>query len=279
MPAEMPPNLLVTGANGDIGRCLVKLALARGTRVFATIRSEAHIASFDQHERLSFFMMHVDDPASVSAAFAQLDEHLQGEPLAAVVHCAAVETPACVEFLDPRELETTLRINTIGALSVMQHAMPRLRHSGGNLVLASSLWGFASGPAVGPYAASKWALEALINAARCETAAMGFSISAANIGAVKSRMLDHHVDAVEALLENGSDDFRSLYGACLERHAKSSRKFHSLASKAENVAEQLFAIASAQRPKASYAIGADAKLLRILNWAMPRGVMDKILIG
>jgi len=275
----MPPNLLVTGANGDIGRCLVRLALARGTRVFATIRSESHLASFDQQERLSFLMMHVDDLASVSAAFAKLDEQLQGEPLSAIVHCAAVETPACVEFLDPRELEMTLRVNTIGALSVMQGAMPRLRESGGNLVLASSLWGFVSGPTVGAYAASKWALEALIKAARCETAAMGFNISAANIGAVKSRMLDHHVEAVQALLADGSDDFRRLYGSCLERHVRSSRKFHSLATRAESVAEKLFAIASAQRPKPAYAIGADAKLLRILNWAMPGAIMEKVLIG
>jgi len=272
-------NILVTGVNGDIGRCVVHRALAQGKRVFATVRNEAHIDTFDAHEHLSFLVMHVDDPASVKSAYETLDQQLGGEPLGAVIHCAAIQSPACVEFMDPQHLEQTLRVNTIGSMLVMQGAFPRLRVSGGNLVIASSIWGLVSGPAVAPYAPSKWALEALIQSARCETRGMGFNISSANIGAVKSRMLNAHVGAVEKMMADGPEELRQLYGPCFDKHMASTKQFDSLAISAEKVAERLLKIADAKMPRASYTIGTDARALRIIDSLLPRAVLEKVLAG
>lgn len=275
----MASNILVTGVNGDIGRSVVIAALAQGKRVFATVRNEKHCTTFDAHERLSFIMMHVDEQASVQQAYATLDEQLAGEPLHAVIHCAAIQSPACVEFLEPSHLEQTLRVNTIGSMMVMQGAFPRLRASGGNLVIASSLWGFVSGPAVTPYAPSKWALEALIQSARCETRGMNFSITSANIGAVKSRMLDAHSVAVEKMMAGGPDELRALYGDCFEKHVATTKQFDSMAITAEKVADKLLNIADKSKPCTSYNIGIDAKALRFLKWLLPQAMIEKILRG
>lgn len=275
----MANNILVTGVNGDIGRCVVHAALAQGKRVFATVRNQQHCDTFETHERLSFLIMHIDDPASVNSAYEDLDNQLSGEPLDAVIHCAAIQNPACVEFMEPSHLEQTLRVNTIGSLMVMQGALPRLRESSGNLVIASSLWGFVSGPAVGPYAASKWALEALVQAARCETRGMNCTISSANIGAVKSRMLDAHSVAVEKMMADGPAELRELYGDCFEKHVATTRQFDSMAITAEKVADKLLLIADKVKPRAIYNIGTDAKALRLLNWLLPRAVLEKILRG
>ena len=146
----MTSTILVTGVNGDIGRDVVRQALAQGKRVLATVRNEAHCDTFDPHPDLHFLVMHTDQPPSVKQAFQQADQILQKDPLNAVIHCAAIQRPACVEFMDPRHLEQTLRVNTIGSLSVMQNAFPRLRSSRGNLVMASSILGLLYGPAVTP---------------------------------------------------------------------------------------------------------------------------------
>lgn len=275
----MATNLLVTGVNGDIGRCVVHAALAQGKRVFATVRNEKHCDTFEAHDRLSFLVMHVDDQESIKSAYETLDQQLNGEPLNAVIHCAAIQSPSCVEFMDPSHLEQTLRVNTIGTMMVMQGAFPRLRASGGNLVVASSLWGFVSGPAVAPYAPSKWALEALIQSARCETRGMNFTISSANIGAVKSRMLNVHPDAVEKMVADGPAQLRELYGERFEKHVATTKQFDSMAITAEKVATRLLTIADKAKPSASYTIGTDAKALRLLNWLLPRTLLEKILAG
>ena len=275
----MANNILVTGVNGDIGRCVVNTALAQGKRVFGTVRSQAHCDSFDSNDKLSFLLMDVADPASVRSAYDELQQQLNGEPLHAVIHCAAIQTPACFEFLTPEHIEQTLKVNTIGSMVVMQSAIPLLRASGGNLVIASSLWGIASGPAISPYAASKWALEALISAARCETRGMGFSISSANIGAVKSQMLSAHSVAVEKMIADGSDQLRDLYGECFEKHVAATKQFDSLAISVDKVASKLLKIADSNKPKASYTIGTDTKVIRLIKWLLPRSVLEKVLSG
>lgn len=271
--------ILVTGVNGDIGRCVVNAALAQGKRVFGTIRSDAHRDSYKPHQNLNFLLMDVADSASVRSAFDELEQQLNGEPLHAVIHCAAIQSPACFEFLTPEHIEQTFKVNTIGSMVVMQSAIPLLRASGGNLVIASSVWGIASGPAVSPYAASKWALEALISAARCETRGMGFTISSANIGAVKSRMLSAHSVAVEQMITDGPDQLRELYGDCFEKHVAATKQFDSLAIAADKVALQLLKIAKTNKPKASYTIGLDAKAIRLIRWLLPRAVLEKVLSG
>ena len=275
----MATNILVTGVNGDIGRCVVHTALAQGKRVFATVRNEAHLNTFEPHERLQFLLMHVDDPASVTSTYQALDQRLEGEPLHAVIHCAAIQSPACVEYMEPGHLEQTLRVNTVGSMMVMQGAIPRLRASGGNLVIASSIWGIVSGPVVAPYAPSKWALEALIQSARCETRGMGFNISSANIGAVKSRMLNAHVEAVEKMVAEGSEELRRNYGPCFDKHVATTKQFDSLAITAEKVAARLLAIADQKNPRASYTVGTDAWALRLINSLLPRAVLEKVLAG
>jgi len=275
----MTTNLLVTGANGDIGRAVVKQALSQGKRVFATVRNKDHCSSFESHQRLRFLIMHVDDPESVRNAFATVDQELGSAQLNAVIHCAAIQTPACVEFIDPEHLEQTLRVNTLGSMLVMQEAFPRLRASHGNLILASSIWGIVAGPAVCPYAASKWALQALANSARCETRGMGFKITTAHIGAVKSRMLNAHIDEAEQIINDMPEADRSLYAGCLHSHTVMSMRFVALAIGAEKVAARLLQIADTDKPRRRYTIGTDAHFLQFIDRWLPSALLDKVLSG
>ncbi|MCY4425991.1 MAG: SDR family NAD(P)-dependent oxidoreductase [Halieaceae bacterium] len=273
----MAQTILVTGVNGDIGRCIVTQALAQGKQVYATVRNEAHRETFPDHANLHFLMMHVDDEDSVKKAYNDLDQLLNGQLLEAVIHCAAIQSPSTVEFMSREHLEQTLKVNTLGSLAVMQSAFPRLRESGGNLVMASSLWGRVSGPMVASYAASKWALEALIHSARRETRGMGFSISTANIGVVKSRMVDSHVENVQALLDQAVDEERRFYGEAYASNITMSKKLSAPAISAEKVAKKLLQIADKENPSSRYTIGLDARALRFLDWILPDSIIDKAM--
>ena len=269
--------LLVTGASGDIGRDVINRALSQGKTVVASIRNKAHIATFTAHKNLYFLLMAMDKPESIRQAFTELDTLLAGQPLDGVIHCAAIEAPATVEFTDAEALEQVLKINTIGTLVLMQQSFPRMRNSGGNIVLASSLWGRVSGPMVSSYSASKWALESLADAARRETAGMGFNISLVNIGAVKSRMLDSHIEDVHKLLQQAEAEERALYGHAYTEHAEMTTKFNALAISVEKVSRKLLQIVNRRNPKPRYAVGIDARVLILLNWLLPNRLLDALL--
>tara|TARA_B110000211_G_C14009145_1_gene522254 strand:+ start:454 stop:1326 length:873 start_codon:yes stop_codon:yes gene_type:complete len=269
--------LLVTGSNGDIGRDVVNKALAQGRVVFATIRNEAHKETFETHTNLHFILMHTDKAESIRQAFIELDRLLEGLPLDTVIHCAAIEAAATVEFMDPERLEQVYKVNTVGSLVVMQECFPRLRQSGGTLILTSSLWGRVSGPLVSAYSASKWALESLTDAARRETRGMGFHITLANIGAVKSRMLSEHVISIHALLDKAGEEERALYGHTYREHADMTSKFSSIATSVESVSKTLLVIANKRNPSPRYTIGKDVKALVFLDWLLPIRWMDALL--
>jgi len=52
-----------------------------------------------------------------------------------------------------------MRINYIGVLAVTRAFLPLVRSAGGRIVMMSSLSGRVAMPLMGPYAASKFALE------------------------------------------------------------------------------------------------------------------------
>jgi NAD(P)-dependent dehydrogenase (short-subunit alcohol dehydrogenase family) len=69
---------------------------------------------------------------------------------------------APLESVPLAEVERLFQLNTFGALRVAQGVLPAMRERGsGRLVFISSIQGRMVIPMIGPYAASKWALEAI----------------------------------------------------------------------------------------------------------------------
>lgn len=271
----MTSTIVVTGANGDIGRVVVDQALTQGRRVIATIRDKEQINNFPSHDSLDIVVMDVADKSSVDAAFNEIDGHCNGQCPDAIIHCAAVIRPSTIEYVSSETLEEVLRINTVGSLNIMQAAFPRLRDTGKNLVLCSSFWGRVSGPMVGPYASSKWALEALADAARRETKGMGFSITLANIGAVRGTgMLVGHKEKVTQFLNETPD---GLYSHIYETQLESLEKSDPVFSDVDKVAAKLLRIADKEKPAPRYKVGKDAALICFLSWLLPASWLDKAL--
>ena len=269
--------VLVTGANGDIARIVINEALAKGKKVFATVRNKAHFNTFPENPNLQVFLMDITDPDSIKTGFEKLDTLLNDELLDAVIHCAAIAIPRAVEMLPLDELEQHIKTNTLGAFSIMQASFPRLRKSHGKLVISSSVWGQVSGPMVGAYSASKHALEALVIAARQEMLGMGFHIVLVNIGAVKSRMLHAHGDEIFKQLREASSEEQKLYAHMYKYQADLTLKLKNLVINAETVGKRLVEIADKTNPAPRYKIGTDAKLLCFLNWFLPARWMDNIM--
>jgi NAD(P)-dependent dehydrogenase (short-subunit alcohol dehydrogenase family) len=63
------------------------------------------------------------------------------------------------------EMRQVVEVNILGMLNVIRHVLPAMiRRDSGVIVNLSSYWGRSTSPGVGPYCASKWAIEGMTRA-------------------------------------------------------------------------------------------------------------------
>ncbi len=168
-------------------------------------------------------------------------------------------------------------VNVIGQVAVTQAFLPLLRKSRGRIVNMGSIAGRAAMPFMGPYSASKFALEALTDAMRLELQPWGIRVSIVEPGAVESRIWDkakHRTDQIDARL---STEEKSLYRDALAPVRKAVERAAQRAIPARVVAKAVAHALSAARPKTRYLVGLDARLRAALAAWLPDRVQDRLL--
>jgi NAD(P)-dependent dehydrogenase (short-subunit alcohol dehydrogenase family) len=175
--------VLVTGAGRGIGRAITEEFIRRGHRVIGTARNPASLDGLDVVQKLA---LDVTDDASVAAAF-----EAAGDVDIVIVNPAEIFI-AAVEAIPLPEFQRLFDLNTIGALRVAQAALPGMRARGdGKLLFMSSVLGRVVLPNGAAYAATKWALEALVEALAIEVGRFGVQATLLEPGAVSSGALDN----------------------------------------------------------------------------------------
>jgi NAD(P)-dependent dehydrogenase (short-subunit alcohol dehydrogenase family) len=164
--------VLVTGANGGLGRQLVAQALARGARkVYATARTPQ---SWDD-ARVVPLALDVTDASSVAAAAAAADD------VTIVVNNAGVSGGRSVVTDPLDDIRATYEANVFGPIAVVQAFAPVLaRHGGGAVVDVHSALSWLATP--GDYASTKAALWSVTNTVRIELAGQGTHVLGAHFG-------------------------------------------------------------------------------------------------
>lgn len=176
-------SVFITGANRGIGRAIAGEFAQRGHRVVATARDPRTLADLDVSQRLA---LDVSDDASVTAAVEAAGD------IDIMISNAGVIFYAAVEAIPMAELQRLLNLNTIGAIRVAQAVLPQMRARGdGKLMFMSSVMGRVVLPPGAAYAATKWALEALVEALAIEVAPFGVQAALLEPGAVSSGALDN----------------------------------------------------------------------------------------
>ena len=176
-------SVLITGASKGIGRAAAAEFARRGHRVIATARDPRTLAGLPADQRLA---LDVTNPDSITSAVGEA-----GEVDVLVANAGAIFV-AAVEATPPEALARLLDINTIGALRVAQAVLPGMRARGrGRLLFLSSIAGRIVPPRQAAYAATKWALEALVEALAIEAGPLGIEAALLEPGPVSSGALDH----------------------------------------------------------------------------------------
>jgi NAD(P)-dependent dehydrogenase (short-subunit alcohol dehydrogenase family) len=145
--------ILITGAARAIGAAAARELTQAGHDVVATARDPSLLEGLEVALRLP---LDVTDDDSTRRALARAGS------LDAVVNNAAISGKGPLENFPLDRLRLMMETNAIGSLRILQHLLPAWRSRGSGVVVnISSVQGRVGTPLEGPYAASKFALEAL----------------------------------------------------------------------------------------------------------------------
>jgi NAD(P)-dependent dehydrogenase (short-subunit alcohol dehydrogenase family) len=262
-------SVLVTGASSGIGLASA-LRLARaGWRVYGGVRTDPDAEAL-RADAVAPLRLDVTDRAQVAAAAETVGERLDG-----LVANAGIAVAAPLELVPLEELRRQLEVNVVGQVAVLQALLPALRAARGRIVLMGSIGGRSALPFLGPYAASKHALEAFADVLRIELRPWGIAVSIVEPASVKTAIWTKgaaHADAMRASLAPESE---ALYAARLA-------SFRDVALKrgpgidADVVAKAVEHALTSPRPKPRYVVGRDAHL-RAWVERLPTRLRDRVL--
>ncbi|MGJ7489098.1 oxidoreductase [Variovorax sp. ZT4R33] len=149
--------VVVTGASSGIGRVTAEMFVARGCRVFGTVRDLHKAPALPGVELVQ---MDVRDEGSVQAAVESVIEKVMR--IDVLVNNAGMMMIGAVEETATAEAETLFDTNVFGILRTTRAVLPYMRaQRRGRIVNVSSVLGVLPAPYMGIYAATKHAVEGL----------------------------------------------------------------------------------------------------------------------
>jgi NAD(P)-dependent dehydrogenase (short-subunit alcohol dehydrogenase family) len=265
----MPGLVVITGASTGIGWAAANALREKGLEVFAGVRKPED-ADRVREAGLRPLTIDVTDSGSIAAA---AEEVAAAGPLRALVNNAGVAVSGPVEYVPIGEWRKQIDINLIGQVAVTQAFLPQLRDGdGGRIVNVSSIGGRIALPLAAPYAASKFALEAVSDALRRELRGQGVDVVLIEPGGVKTPIWEKGVDTANEIEGSMPPEGRERYAGIT---AAIRKEVQQIATKTgmdpSVVADAIVHAVTANRPRTRYMLGRDAKL----RWAIAKRVPDR----
>ncbi len=274
----MSPSVLITGASTGIGAACALALDKRGYRVFAGVRRAADGEALRQQATPQFtpLLLDVTDAASIAEATRRLRDQPGGGALAGLVNNAGIAVAGPLEFVSPERLRQQFEVNVVGVLAITQALLPLLRRGPGRIVNISSVSGRLASPFVGPYCASKFALEALSDSLRVELSPWRIPVSVVEPGVINTPIWQKSLAANASVLDEMPAESRALYGREVAAMQQFARTAKGLAPEA--VARVVVRALTAARPKTRYVVGLDARVGVLLS-RLPDRLRDWLLLN
>lgn len=272
---EQANAVLITGAGKGIGRACV-LRLARRFRVYAGVRNDADGESLRAEAGANVVPVRIEvtDQSSIDAAAHRV--RADGQRLIGLVNNAGIAVAGPLEFVPLAELRRQLEVNVIGQVAMAQAMLPLLRETRGRIVNIGSIAGKSALPMTGPYAASKFALEAITDSMRVELLPAGVDVIIIEPGVIATPIWQTSIKAADKVMKELPPQAFEYYGSIIER-VKARALGNDLKGLHPDVVARVVEHAlTSGKPKTRYMIGRDAKL-RALMRHLPDRWRDRII--
>jgi NAD(P)-dependent dehydrogenase (short-subunit alcohol dehydrogenase family) len=272
------PSVVITGASTGIGWATAKLLLARGYRVFGSVRKAEDAERLKREFGTNFtpLLFDVTDEAAVLAAAREVRAALGGETLSGLVNNAGIAVAGPVLELSADEFRRQMDVNVIGPIIATQAfgpllgADPQLKGPRGRIVMISSVAGRNGNPLMSAYSMSKFAIEGLAESLRREMMLFGIDVIIIAPGAVKTPIWGKAEEVDISPYQN------SPFFVPLQRIRKFMMHLGENGLPAENIAAVIAEALTSARPKVRYQITADP-MRHMIPGMLPKRLVDRII--
>jgi NAD(P)-dependent dehydrogenase (short-subunit alcohol dehydrogenase family) len=272
--------VVVTGASTGIGWGCVKVLAGHGFHVFGSVRKQADADRLTAEFGAAFtpLVFDITDEQAVKAGADKVAAVLGRDTLSGLVNNAGIAVPGPLLYLEIDEFRRQLEVNVTGQLIVTQAFAPLLgadadrQGKPGRIVMISSVGGKNASPFVGPYNASKFALEGFSESLRRELMIFGIDVIIVAPGAVATPIWDK-ADAVDV----------SRYANTIYAPALDAVKDYMIANgrkglPPERIGEAVLKALTLPNPKTRYVVTPEPFQNFLAN-NLPKRMVDRTIAG
>jgi NAD(P)-dependent dehydrogenase (short-subunit alcohol dehydrogenase family) len=271
-------SIVITGTSTGIGYGAAKVLIARGFRVFGSVRKAADADRVKAELGANFvpLVFDVTDEAAVNAAAREVGAALKGETLAGLVNNAGIAVSGPLLELPVADFRRQMEVNVMGpviatkAFAPLLGADPSLKGPRGRIVMISSVSGTNGNPLLSPYCTSKHAIEGLSESLRREFMRFGIDVIVVAPGAVKTPIWDK-ADEID-MTAYGSSPFLPA----LERIRAYMLKLAETGLPAEKIGEVIHEALTLPGPKVRYEISPEPFRMLMMR-TLPKRMLDRMV--
>lgn len=270
--------VVITGASTGIGAgCAIGCA-QQGMTVFAGVRDlRAGEALQAKEGAIIPLQLDVTDDESIKRAADTVRQRVGGAGLAGLINNAGIAIGSPLEVIPLSQLRKQLEVNVIGQIAVTQAFLPLLRQAQGRIVNMGSIAGRGTIPMMGPYSASKFAMEALTDALRLELYPWGIHVSIIEPGAIATPIWDKSLNTALDVEKDMPAGAKLLYEKAARQVWEAVQEAAQRAIPVDAVVQAVLHALTSPRPKTRYLVGTDAKLRAFMAKWLPDRMQDWIL--
>jgi NAD(P)-dependent dehydrogenase (short-subunit alcohol dehydrogenase family) len=268
MTSESNKVVVITGTSSGFG-LLLSVALARdGYQVVATMRNpDRKGALLEAAERagvadkIHIKPLDVTDAEGASAVMAEVAREFGR--IDALVNNAGIAVGGFVEDVSLDQWRRQFDTNVFGAIACIQAVLPQMRKQrSGTIVNVSSASGRIGYPGLGPYTASKFALEGLTESLRLELLPYSVYVTLVEPGPYQTSIWEKSLSEV-------SVPSASAYAEQAKRLMRQVEWIARNAGNPDEVVDTIRHILSVKRPRLRYPVGRGVRTIAFLKGVLP----------
>ncbi|WP_413105435.1 SDR family oxidoreductase [Streptomyces sp. Inha503] len=271
--SEIQGLVVVTGASTGMGAATARELARRGFHVLAGVRRDSDSETL-RAAGVEPVIVDITNPDHVAALAARVEQ--DERPLRAVVNNAGIPGAGPVEVTPLNEWRRIFEVNVFGHVAVTQALLPALVRGKGRVVNITSMLGRLSMAGYGPYASSKFAIEAMSDALRNELAPHGVRVVVVEPGGVKTEMAGHGTAGLRELGSRMTPEQNGRYGDLMEALPSHIAAFTKAGVTADVAAKTIAKAVTDRRPRPRYTIGATATFLIGVSRFVSNRMLDRM---
>lgn len=268
-------NIVITGVSTGIGLGCTRAFIKKGYRVFGSVRKQADADRLQAELGSNFVPLFFDvtNQESVLEAAQKVKDMIKNQGLAGLINNAGIAVAGPLLNLPLEDLKWQLDVNVVGVVGVTQAfakmlgAQKNCPHPAGRILNISSMAGQMPAPFMGPYAASKHALEGISGSLRVELMLYGIDVVVIGPGAVKTAIWEKG-PAVDSNIYDDTD-----YSSSAKRFQKYLLKLASKGFTIDEFGQKILKIFETPNPKYRYALVPQ----KLTNWTIPKLLPQKMI--